>query len=170
MQLLRAEARRSCAEARGAVPSSRTRFPHTRLPGPVPSGGAAHGLHSPRARAWLPLLLAPVTVSLTGVIAILAGLPALTVLLVTAAVALGGALLAHRAVGRFFAGAVLLLARPFAPGDRLRVYVAELGGVTEAELLRVGLLTTTLCTDSGVLVVPTGELLRVPPAATRPGS
>lgn len=164
MQLLRAEARRSCAEARGSVSPARTLFPRTRVTGPVRSVAAGGRLHSPRARAWLPPLLAPVTVSLSAVAATLAGLSALAVLLVSAAVALVGALLAHRAVGRFFAGLVLLLARPFAPGDRLRLYVPELGRVAETELLRIGLLTATLCTDSGVLVVPTGELLRVPPA------
>jgi Mechanosensitive ion channel len=165
MQLLRTEARRSDPELRRPAPSSRTRFPCTRLSGSLPSVGSARHLHSPRARAWLPLLAAPLTVSLAAVLAAFAGLSSVGVVLVAVAVGLAGGVLAHRAVSRFFAGAVLLLARPFVPGDRLRVYVAELGGVTEAELVRVGLLTTTLCTDSGVLIVPTGELLRVPPPA-----
>jgi len=164
MQLLRAEARRTCAGARGPAGSARTPFPGTRIDRPVPAVAPARGLHSPRARAWLPLLLAPLTVSLAVIVATLYGLPAVGVALVAAAVAVVGGLIAHRAAGRLVAGAVLVVARPFAPGDRVRLYVPELGRVADAELLRIGALTTTLCTDSGVLVVPTGELLRLPPA------
>jgi len=164
MQLLRAEARRTCADARGPAGSARTPFPSTRIDRAVPAVLPARGLHSPRARAWLPLLLAPVTVSVAAIVATLSGLPAFGVLLVAAAVAVGGGLIAHRAARRLVTGAVLVVARPFAPGDRVRVYVPELGRVLDAELLRIGPLTTTLCTDSGVLVVPTGELLRTPPA------
>lgn len=169
MQLLRAEARRTCAEPRGPVASPRTRFPRTRVTQSVPTIESGRLLHSPRARAGLPLLLAPVTIAATAVVAVAAGLSARAVLLVSAAVALAGGVLAHRAVGRLFAGAVLLLARPFAPGDRLRLYVPELGRVVETQLLRIGLLTATLCTESGVLRVPTGELLRVPPAGAPRG-
>jgi small-conductance mechanosensitive channel len=121
-------------------------------------------LHSPRARAWLPLLLAPLTVSLAAIVATLCGLPGFEVVLVAVLVAIAGGLLAHRAARRLVTGAVLVVARPFAPGDRVRVYVPELGRTADAELLRIGPLTTTLCTDSGVLVVPTGELLAPPPA------
>jgi small-conductance mechanosensitive channel len=132
---------------------------------PVASHGRLlGGLRSPRARAWLPLLLAPATVSLSAIVATLSGLPAIGVLLVALLVALGGGLVAHRAAGRLVTGAVLVLARPFAPGDRVRLYVPELGRPTDAELVRIGPITTTLCTDSGVLVVPTGELLTTPPA------
>jgi small-conductance mechanosensitive channel len=122
------------------------------------------GLRSPRARAWLPLLLAPVTVSLSAIVATLSGLPAMAVVLVAAAVAVIGGLIGHRAAGRLVTGAVLVVARPFAPGDRVRVYVPDLGRSAEAELVRIGPVTTTLCTESGVLVVPTGELLSSPPA------
>jgi small-conductance mechanosensitive channel len=93
-----------------------------------------------------------------------AGWSATAVLLACALVAVVGGVLAHRAVGRLVSGSMLAVARPFAPGDRLRLYVPELGRVAEAELVRVGPLTATLCTDSGVLVVPTGDLLRLPPA------
>ena len=164
MQVLRAEARRTCAGARGPAGSARTPFPSTRIDKPVPTVAPARGLHSPRARAWVPLLLAPLTVSLAAIAATLSGLPAFGVLLVALAVAVIGGLVAHRAAGRLVTGAVLVVARPFAPGDRVRVYVAELGRLADAELLRIGPLTTTLCTDSGVLVVPTGDLLRTPPA------
>jgi len=83
-------------------------------------------------------------------------------------VAVAGALVAHRTVASLLAGAVLLLARPFAAGDRLRLYVPELGAVAEAVLLRTGLVTSTLCTGSGVLVVPNRALLRVPPSTSGP--
>jgi small-conductance mechanosensitive channel len=119
---------------------------------------------SPRTRAGLPFLLAPVTVSGVAIVGTLAGLSISAVIVVAAITAVLGALVAHRSVARLLSGSMLSVARPFAPGDRLRAYVPELGRVVEAELVRIGPLTTTLCTDTGVLVVPTGDLLRVPPA------
>ena len=138
MHLLRADARRACAPGVDR-PASR------------------------RARATAPLVVAPVFIALTAVLGVTLGLPAAFVLGLTVLVAVTGAVIAHRTVASVLAGAVLLLARPFAPGDRLRGYVPELGGVTEAVLLRIGLVTTTLCTGSGVLVVANHQLLRVPP-------
>jgi small-conductance mechanosensitive channel len=138
MHQLRADARRACAPGVDR-PASR------------------------RARATAPLVLAPVLIGGTAGLGVAAGLSTAAVLGLAVAVTLVGALIAHRTVASVLAGAVLLLARPFAPGDRLRVYVPELGGVTEAVLLRIGLVTTTLCTGSGVLVVANNQLLRVPP-------
>ena len=139
MHLLRADARRACAPG-GERPRSQ------------------------RARATAPLVAAPVMIALTALFGAAIGLPVAFVLGLTVLVAVTGAVIAHRTVASVLAGAVLLLARPFAPGDRLRMYVPELGGVTEAVLLRIGLVTTTLCTSSGVLVVANNQLLRVPPA------
>jgi small-conductance mechanosensitive channel len=136
MQLLRAEARRPCAGRR----------------------------EPDRTRAGFPLLLAPVTIALTAVGATVVGLTPLGVLLVTALVAVAGALVAHRTVTNVLAGGLLVLARPFTPGDRLRLYVPELARIEEAQLMHIGVVTTTLCTGSGVLVVPNAQLLRVPPA------
>jgi len=109
--------------------------------------------------------VAPAVVAATAVLAVLCGLATGTVLMITAAAALAAGLVAHRTGASLLAGVVLALARPFAPGERLRLDVPELGGVAEAQLLRTGLLTTTLCTGSGVLVVPNAELLRVPAAS-----
>ena len=139
MHLLRADARRDCVPA---------------LERPV----------SKRARATLPLLIAPVAIALTAVLGETVGLSTIPVLGLTVFVAVAGGLVAHRTVASVLAGVVLLLARPFAAGDRLRLYVPELGEVAEAVLLRTGLVTSTLCTGSGVLVVPNRALLRIPPS------
>src|SRR3954469_21267602 len=164
MQPHRVVARRSCAKPRTPAGSARPPFPSTPIRPPAPTVVARRGLRSPRARAWLPLLLAPVTVSLAAIVATLCGLPSTAVVLIAVGVGLLGGLLAHRAAGRLVAGAVLVVAQPFEPGDRVRVFVPELDRSADAELLRIGPVMTTLCTESGVLVVPTGELLRLPPA------
>jgi hypothetical protein len=56
-----------------------------------------------------------------------------------------------------FAGLVLLLVRPYAPGERL---VLQLREPVEAELVRVGFANTTLCSRHGLITVPNSRLLR----------
>jgi small-conductance mechanosensitive channel len=138
MQLLREDA---CGDRR----------PHASAPPPSAT----------RARAWAPVLLAPIAITASALAAMVAGLAAPAVVAVALAVAVAGGLVAHRTVSSVLAGLMLLLARPFTPGDRLRVVVAELGAV-EAVVLRIGLVTTTLCTATGVLVLPNDQLLRAP--------
>jgi small-conductance mechanosensitive channel len=146
MPILRAEARRGCTPA-VSRPVRTTRRP-------ARTAGTA------RTRALLPVLAAPVAIVLTGVLTALAGASGLIVLASTLLVAVGGGLVAHRTVSSFLAGLLLLLARPYAPGDRLLLPIDELGGPAEVEVLRVGLVTTTLCTGTGVLVLPNDRLLR----------
>ena len=92
----------------------------------------------------------------------------LVVLYVGSGLVVAAALIAARAVlGNALAGVTLLLARPYNPGERVRLYAPELGGDVEAEVVRVGLVQTTLASASGVFVVPNTRLLRTPPAAGR---
>ena len=54
---------------------------------------------------------------------------------------------------------VLLLARPFTVGDRVRVRSGALGGIFEATVLGMSLTYVTMRTDGGILKVPNSTLL-----------
>jgi small-conductance mechanosensitive channel len=101
-----------------------------------------------------------VAIVLTALVSALAGLSLPFVVAITLGVVVLGGVVAHRTVASVLSGLMLLLARPYAPGDRLRLHVDELGGPAEVEVLRIGLVTTTLCTGAGVLVLPNVRLLR----------
>jgi small-conductance mechanosensitive channel len=116
-----------------------------------------------------PLLAALLTITLTAIATSLAGLSIDLVLAITAAVALAGAIVAHRTVGGLVAGVGLLLIRPYSVGERLRITSpADCTGI-EVEVIRLGLVNTTLATPDGVLVVPNTQLMRGLPAAPEPG-
>ena len=79
---------------------------------------------------------------------------------------LGGALTgviigiaAQQALANFFAGLVLLLARPFSVGDEVRVRSGALGGEFTGTITGMGLTYVTIETDTGPLSVPNGALL-----------
>lgn len=66
---------------------------------------------------------------------------------------------AQQTLGNFFAGLVLLFARPYVPGDRVTVYSGTLGGPHIGEVAAVGLLYTSLETANGSIKIPNGGLL-----------
>jgi len=66
---------------------------------------------------------------------------------------------AQQSLGNLVAGIVLLFARPYIPGERIRVRSGALGGIIEGTVTSVGLLYTTLATDDGVVNIPNGGLL-----------
>ena len=61
------------------------------------------------------------------------------------------------------AGATLLLAQPYNPGEQIRVYLDDAHDIIDAEVLQVRLLRTTLCTDTGMLAVRNAHMLRTTP-------
>lgn len=65
---------------------------------------------------------------------------------------------AQQALGNVFAGVVLLVARPYVPGQRVRV-VGGAVGAQEGVVTSVGLVYTTLATDEGPLNIPNSALL-----------
>lgn len=65
---------------------------------------------------------------------------------------------AQQALGNIFAGLVLLVARPYVPGQRVRV-VGGAVGAQEGVVTSVGLVYTTLATDDGPLNIPNSALL-----------
>jgi small-conductance mechanosensitive channel len=110
-------------------------------------------------RLTVPILSAVVVIGAAALTSVLIGLPLLAVLGITLAVAVLGAVVAHRPMLNVLAGVTLLVVRPFSPGERVRLPATEDGGPLEAEILRVGLANTTLCTGSGLLVVPNSRML-----------
>ncbi len=66
---------------------------------------------------------------------------------------------AQQVLGNVFAGLVLLFARPYVPGERVRVFSGALGGPHEGVVTGVGLLYTTVERDDGVINIPNSALL-----------
>lgn len=79
------------------------------------------------------------------------------------ATALAGAVAAHRTTTSVLAGITLWLVQPFQPGERVRIFAPERHAVVEAELVRIGLVNTTLATEAELLVVANARLLRPAP-------
>jgi small-conductance mechanosensitive channel len=90
------------------------------------------------------------------------------VLLATGVTAAVATVIVRRTVASTFAGITLLLVRPYAEGERVRIQSPIDGGIFEAVIVHIGIANTTLATESGLLVVPNHTLLRNPPTpATR---
>ncbi|HET6211194.1 MAG TPA: mechanosensitive ion channel family protein [Jatrophihabitans sp.] len=66
---------------------------------------------------------------------------------------------AQQTLGNFFAGLVLLFARPYVPGQRVKVRTGAMGGPFEGVILSAGLIYTTIDTDEGVVSMPNAGLL-----------
>lgn len=108
------------------------------------------------------LVCAVIGISAAALVSHALGLSMTLVLAITAAVALLGAFVAHRTVDSVLAGLLLLVVRPYAPGERLRLHL-PCHGTVDAELVRIGLANTTLSTGTGLIVVPNSRLLRGAP-------
>ncbi len=82
--------------------------------------------------------------------------------------ALGGAftavivgLAAQQTLGNVIAGTVLLSARPFRVGDRVRLQGGQIAGQIEGTISSLGLLYTTFATEEGSIMVPNSVVLSV---------
>jgi small-conductance mechanosensitive channel len=73
------------------------------------------------------------------------------------AVVLG--LAAQQTLGNLFAGLVLLTARPFRVGERIRLQAGALGGVLEGIVSSLGLLYTTLARGEDRIMIPNTAVL-----------
>ena len=65
----------------------------------------------------------------------------------------------QQALANIFAGLMLLLSRPFAVGDYVRLKSGALGGVTEGQVTEVGITYTRLQTEDGTLNMPNSQVL-----------
>ena len=66
---------------------------------------------------------------------------------------------AQQVLGNVFAGLVLLFARPYVPGEHVRVHSGALGGPHEGLVTSVGLMYTTVVGDEGPIHIPNSALL-----------
>lgn len=66
---------------------------------------------------------------------------------------------AQQTLGNFFAGLVLLFARPYVPGQRVKVRTGAMGGPFEGVITIAGLLYTVIETDEGPISLPNSGLL-----------
>ncbi|MHB1987888.1 MAG: mechanosensitive ion channel family protein [Acidimicrobiales bacterium] len=63
-------------------------------------------------------------------------------------------LAAQQSLGNVFAGIVLMVARPFSVGQRIRVRSGSFGGIFDGEVQAMGLTYVELLTDDGLLRIP----------------
>jgi small-conductance mechanosensitive channel len=66
---------------------------------------------------------------------------------------------AQQSLSNVFASVVLLLAKPFTVGDRIRIRSGALGGIFDATVLAVSLTYVTVRTDDGLLKIPNSVML-----------
>ncbi len=66
---------------------------------------------------------------------------------------------AQQSLGNIFASLVLLLARPFGVGDRIRIRSGALGGVFDVSVLGISLTYVTVRTDEGEMKIPNSAML-----------
>jgi len=83
----------------------------------------------------------------------------------TAVISIVVGLAAQQTLGNFFAGTVLITARPFRVGDRVRLQGGAVAGQIEGVISSLGLLYTTFATGEDTIMVPNSVVLNV---AVRP--
>jgi small-conductance mechanosensitive channel len=66
---------------------------------------------------------------------------------------------AQQSLSNVFASVVLLLAKPFSVGERIRIRSGALGGIFDATVLGVSLTYVTVSTDDGILKIPNSVML-----------
>jgi small-conductance mechanosensitive channel len=76
---------------------------------------------------------------------------------------------AQQSLSNVFASVVLLLARPFSVGERIRIRSGALGGIFDATVLGVSLTYVTVRTDDGILKIPNSVMLATAAGPILPG-
>jgi small conductance mechanosensitive channel len=100
------------------------------------------------------------TLAITVLVALrLAGLNPQTLAVGGAITAVILGLAAQQTVGNLIAGTVLLSARPFRVGDRIRVHAGGVAGTVEGTVTSLGLLYTTLANRADRIMIPNNVVL-----------
>jgi small-conductance mechanosensitive channel len=128
----------------------------------------------PAAAGPVGFLIRLAMLAITVLVALsVAGVQARTLLVGGAFTAVILGLAAQQTLGNLFAGMVLLSARPFRVGDRVRLQGGPLAGQLEGTVSSQGLLYTTFVTGEDTVMVPNSVVLNVavsaqPVARARP--
>jgi small-conductance mechanosensitive channel len=116
----------------------------------------------PATAGTVGFLIRLATVALALLVALsVAGVDAATLAVGGAFTALVVGLAAQQTLGNVVAGTVLLSARPFRVGDRVRLQGGPLAGQVEGTVSALGLLYTTLTRRDGEMMVPNSVVLNV---------
>ena len=114
----------------------------------------------PSTAGTVGFLIRLATLVLTVLVALrLAGLKPETLAVGGAITAVILGLAAQQTVGNLIAGTVLLSARPFRVGDRIRVHAGGVAGTVEGTVASLGLLYTTLANGADRIMVPNNVVL-----------
>ncbi|MGB2711350.1 MAG: mechanosensitive ion channel family protein [Conexibacter sp.] len=115
---------------------------------------------SPGTAGTVGFLLRLATIAIVTVVALrIAGLTPRTLALGGAFTAVVFGLAAQQTLGNLIAGTVLLSARPFRVGERVRLQAGGLAGQTEGVVSSLGLLYTTLARGEDRIMVPNSVVL-----------
>ncbi|HEX2015063.1 MAG TPA: mechanosensitive ion channel family protein [Solirubrobacteraceae bacterium] len=113
-------------------------------------------------------LIRLVTIATALIVALrIAGLDPRTLAVGGAFTAVIFGLAAQQTLGNLIAGTVLLSARPFRVGDRVRLQGGAIGGQIEGVVSTLGLLYTTLATGEDEVLVPNSVVLNIAIAPLR---
>ena len=116
----------------------------------------------PATAGTIGFLIRLVTIAISVMVALrIAGLPAQTLAVGGAVTAVVLGLAAQQTVGNLFAGTVLLSARPFRVGDRVRLQGGAIAGVVEGVVSSLGLLYTTLAQGDDRIMIPNSVVLNM---------
>jgi small conductance mechanosensitive channel len=116
----------------------------------------------PATAGTVGFLIRLVTIVLALLVAMrVAGIEARTLALGTAFTAVIFGLAAQQTLGNLIAGLVLLSARPFRVGERVRLQGGPLAGQLEGTVSSLGLLYTTFATGEDAIMVPNSVVLNV---------
>jgi small conductance mechanosensitive channel len=116
----------------------------------------------PATAGTVGFLIRLVTIVLALLVAMrVAGIEARTLALGTAFTAVIFGLAAQQTLGNLIAGLVLLSARPFRVGERVRLQGGPLAGQLEGTVSSLGLLYTTFATGDDSIMVPNSVVLNV---------
>ena len=114
----------------------------------------------PATAGTVEFLIRFVTVAATGLGAFaVAGTPLQTLAVGGAFTAVVVGLAAQQTLGNLFAGMVLLSARPFRLGERVRLQAGAVGGSVEGIVSSLGLLYTTLARGEDRIMIPNNVVL-----------
>lgn len=114
----------------------------------------------PGTAGTLGFLIRLVTVGLSILVALnIAGLPPRTLAVGGAFTAVIFGLAAQQTLGNLIAGTVLLSARPFRVGDRVKLMGGQVGGEVEGVVSSLGLLYLTLASGEDSIMVPNSVVL-----------